>query len=126
MQYDFTPEQYEALIKLTATLSKVFPKTKCDYPHDAQGNVILKKLPDQELNNYQGVLGHFHIQTNKTDPGPAFQWNYVIGHALPIPPVASTTDFALKTTKRPFSRQYANAPATRPPSISSRVVVHSM
>ena len=80
-QYDFTPEQYAALIKLTATLSKVFPKIKCDYPHDAEGKVIPKKLPDDELKNYEGVLGHFHIQTNKTDPGPAFQWDYVIGNA---------------------------------------------
>jgi len=24
------------------------------------------------------VMGHFHIQTNKVDPGPAFQWDRVI------------------------------------------------
>ena len=22
----------------------------------------------------QGILGHFHVQTNKNDPGPAFDW----------------------------------------------------
>jgi N-acetyl-anhydromuramyl-L-alanine amidase AmpD len=81
MQYDFTPEQYEALSKLTATLCKVFPKIKCDYPHDAQGKLIPKKLPDDELKAYEGVLGHFHVQTDKTDPGPAFQWDLVIGNA---------------------------------------------
>jgi N-acetylmuramoyl-L-alanine amidase len=81
MQYDFTPEQYQALIRLTATLSKVFPKLKCDYPRGPDGKVIPKKLPDEELNKYEGVLGHFHIQTDKTDPGPAFQWDYVIGNA---------------------------------------------
>ena len=26
-------------------------------------------------------MGHFHIQTDKVDPGPAFQWDYVIGNA---------------------------------------------
>jgi N-acetyl-anhydromuramyl-L-alanine amidase AmpD len=41
-------------------------------------------LPDAELNAYQGVLGHFHIQTNKTDPGPAFQWDTVIENARRI------------------------------------------
>ena len=81
VQYDFTPEQYQALIKLTATLSKVFPKIKCDYPRDAAGKLIPQKLPDEELEKYQGVLGHFHVQTNKTDPGPAFQWDYVIDNA---------------------------------------------
>ena len=81
VQYDFTPEQYKALIKLTATLCKVFPKIKCDCPRDAEGGVLMEKLPDEELAQYQGVLGHFHIQTDKIDPGPAFQWERVIGKA---------------------------------------------
>jgi N-acetylmuramoyl-L-alanine amidase len=80
-QYDFTPEQYDALTRLTASLCKVFPKIKCEYPKDAQGKLIPGKLPDDELDKYQGVMGHFHIQTNKTDPGPAFQWDRVVGGA---------------------------------------------
>jgi N-acetylmuramoyl-L-alanine amidase len=81
IQYDFTPQQYQALIKLTATLCKALPRIKCDYPKDAAGNLVRQKLPDAELKAYQGVLGHFHIQTDKVDPGPAFQWDYVIGNA---------------------------------------------
>ena len=80
-QYDFTPEQYEALTKLTATLCQVLPRIKCDYPKDANGKLITKTLPDEEYQNYHGVLGHYHVQTNKTDPGPAFQWDRVIGGA---------------------------------------------
>ena len=48
------------------------------------GKLIPLKLPDDELNNYQGVLGHYHIQTNKVDPGPAFDWERVIGGANKI------------------------------------------
>jgi N-acetyl-anhydromuramyl-L-alanine amidase AmpD len=81
IQYDYTPQQYQALIKLTATLCKVLPKIKCDYPKDAAGKLIRHKLPDAELDAYQGVLGHFHIQTDKVDPGPALQWDYVIDRA---------------------------------------------
>jgi N-acetyl-anhydromuramyl-L-alanine amidase AmpD len=81
IQYDFTPEQYRALIKLTAALSKALPKIKCDYPKDAAGHLICQKLPDAELKAYQGVMGHFHIQTDKVDPGPALRWDYVIGNA---------------------------------------------
>jgi N-acetyl-anhydromuramyl-L-alanine amidase AmpD len=80
-QYDFTPEQYAALIKLTATLCKVFPKLRCEYPRDDSGKLIPVKLPDEQLAAYQGVLGHFHVQTNKVDPGPAFQWDRVIDGA---------------------------------------------
>lgn len=83
-QYDYTPEQYEALARLTATLSKVFPKIKCDYPRDSSGKLITRKLGDEDLEKYQGVLGHYHVQTNKTDPGPALQWDYVIGKAREI------------------------------------------
>ncbi|MDB6123111.1 MAG: negative regulator of beta-lactamase expression [Pedosphaera sp.] len=81
IQYDYTPQQYEALTKLTAALCKIFPKMTCDYPKDASGKLIPHKLPDDELHNYHGVMGHYHIQTNKVDPGPAFQWDRVIGNA---------------------------------------------
>jgi N-acetyl-anhydromuramyl-L-alanine amidase AmpD len=81
VQYDYTPEQYAALTKLTATLCKVFPKLPCKFPTDASGKLIPHKLADDELNQYQGVMGHYHIQTNKEDPGPAFDWDKVIGGA---------------------------------------------
>lgn len=81
VQYDLTPEQYDSLVKLTAALCRVFPKIECDYPRDESGELITRKLADQDLKNYQGLIGHFHIQTNKTDPGPAFNWDYVVKNA---------------------------------------------
>ena len=80
-QYDYTPQQYEALAHLTATLCKVFPKIKCDYPRDEHGKLIPRKLDDDALEKYEGVLGHYHIQTNKVDPGPALDWDKLLGHA---------------------------------------------
>ena len=80
-QYDFTPEQYEALVKLTATLSRVFPKIKLHYPQDAAGRLIPHKLDDEAFREFQGVLGHYHIQRNKTDPGPAMDWDRVVNGA---------------------------------------------
>jgi len=80
-QYDYTPEQYAALARLTAALCKVFQKIKCDYPRDAQGKLVMQKLPDAELQNYSGLLGHWHIQTNKVDPGPAFDWDCIVNAA---------------------------------------------
>ena len=77
-QYDLTPQQYASLAKLTATLHQVFPKIKLDYPRDAAGDLLLKKLPDDVYDKYQGVLGHYHVQSNKVDPGPAFQWDRLI------------------------------------------------
>jgi len=81
VQYDFTPEQYKALTKLTAALCKVFPELRCDYPRDAQNRLIPHVLPEEQLTEYRGVLGHYHVTTRKTDPGPAFDWDLVIGGA---------------------------------------------
>jgi N-acetyl-anhydromuramyl-L-alanine amidase AmpD len=80
-QYDLTAQQYESLVKLTATLCTLFPKIACDYPHDASGKPVPHKLPDDELKRYQGILGHYHVQTNKVDPGPAFRWDDLIDGA---------------------------------------------
>jgi hypothetical protein len=77
-QFDLTSQQYAALARLAATLCRLFPRIKCDYPHDAKGVLIDHKLPDADLAAYQGILGHYHVQTNKVDPGPAFQWNSFI------------------------------------------------
>ena len=90
VQYDLTPQQYAALIKLTAALATVFPKIKVDYPRDAAGNLITAKLPDDQLAAYQGVLGHYHVQENKQDPGPALQWDKLIDGArklMKLPPI---------------------------------------
>lgn len=81
IQYDLTPEQYGALVKLTAGLSRIFPKIKVDYPRDEEGGLITRKLDEDVLENTQGLIGHFHIQRNKVDPGPAFDWDYVVENA---------------------------------------------
>lgn len=85
-QYDFTPQQYDSLIKLTATLCRIFPLLKCTYPRDANGRLISHQLTDAQWKNFHGLLGHYHIQKNKTDPGPAFNWKKVIGGATRLLP----------------------------------------
>lgn len=78
VQYDLTPEQYAALAKLTAALCRIFPNLRCDYPRDASGQPIPHRLSDDQLRTHQGLLGHYHVQTNKVDPGPAFQWDKLL------------------------------------------------
>jgi N-acetylmuramoyl-L-alanine amidase len=80
-QYDFTPEQYAALIKLTAALCTIFPKITCDAPRNSDGTIINHVLTDQQWASYHGLLGHYHLDKKKTDPGPAFDWDKVIDGA---------------------------------------------
>jgi N-acetylmuramoyl-L-alanine amidase len=81
LMQDLTPEQYDSLAKLTATLCTVLPRVRCDFPRGADGSLITTKLPDDELATYSGLIGHYHIQANKVDPGPAFQWEMVVHRA---------------------------------------------
>ena len=103
-QYDFTREQYRALASLSATLCTTLPKIQPDFPRqragvgpvsgellvaapgdpttrpdalarpDQNGPLVPHALTDAQYDAFQGILGHYHVQTNKTDPGPAFQW----------------------------------------------------
>jgi N-acetyl-anhydromuramyl-L-alanine amidase AmpD len=80
-QYDFTPQQYAALIRLTAALHRVLPGIELDYPRDEHGNLIQRTISREQWTGFRGVLGHYHIQDNKIDPGPAMQWDKVINGA---------------------------------------------
>lgn len=73
-QHDFTKEQYASLVKLTAALCRAFPRIAPDAPRDAEGRVLERALTDAEWREFRGILGHFHVQRNKADPGPAFDW----------------------------------------------------
>jgi N-acetyl-anhydromuramyl-L-alanine amidase AmpD len=111
-QYDLTPQQYRALIRLTAALCKTFPKLPCDYPRDGAGHIVNHKLSDDELSRYHGLLGHFHIQTNKVDPGPAFQWECVVSQARRLLHGGTTPEFD-RLTRGNARRQPEPRPRTR-------------
>jgi len=76
IQYDFTPQQYEALVKLTAALTRIFPKLELQYPTNDEGELLTAHpLTPEETDNFQGIIGHHQFEQNKVDPGPAFQWD---------------------------------------------------
>lgn len=78
VMYDLTPQQYASLARLTATLSSTLPRIRPDYPRDAEGRLITHTLTPEQFGAFQGVLGHYHIQANKQDPGPALNWDWLI------------------------------------------------
>lgn len=81
VQYDFTNEQYAALIKLTAAMARIFPKIKLEIPRNADGSVRTDVMPPDELKAFAGFVGHQHTIKVKPDPGPAFDWDRVINGA---------------------------------------------
>ena len=77
-QYDLTEQQYDSLIKLTATLCAVLPKLRPDGPRDAENAITDHVMTPEELDAYSGLLGHWHVSKSKVDPGPAFDWERVM------------------------------------------------
>lgn len=77
-QYDFTAEQYRALIALTKTLIQELPGIQPRYPRDEEGKLIRRTLSPAEYEEFSGILGHWHLKDSKVDPGPALDWNYVL------------------------------------------------
>ncbi len=73
-QYDFTPEQYDSLVKLSAALCRHFPKLEADAPRDALGRVSTSRMSEAEEAEFGGIVGHYHVSAQKQDPGPAFDW----------------------------------------------------
>jgi len=56
VQYDFTPEQYQALINLPHSLPRL-SKIKCDYPRDAEGKLIAANCPTSTQGGTKACLG---------------------------------------------------------------------
>ena len=73
-QYDYTPEQYAALVKLAAGLCRTLPRIRPDAPRDASGRVLDSVMDPGELAAFGGIVGHHHVSRRKQDPGPAFAW----------------------------------------------------
>lgn len=73
-QYDFTPEQYETLAQLATVLVRSFPQIELAVPVDSAGRVRAQALGAEEFADFGGILGHYHVTRDKTDPGPAFDW----------------------------------------------------
>ena len=81
VQHDFTPEQYRSLGLLTAALHRALPRIALDAPRDATGAVSQDVLSDDEFAAWSGLIGHHHVTSAKTDPGPAFDWERVLEEA---------------------------------------------
>ncbi|MDP6539482.1 MAG: peptidoglycan recognition family protein [Planctomycetota bacterium] len=78
VQFDFTVEQYDSLVRLLAALCSELPRLLPSAPRDEAGRVRTGALTAEELDAFRGILGHHHVTARKVDPGPAFDWERVL------------------------------------------------
>lgn len=83
--FEYTNQQYETLILLSSCLLSVFPRIKCDFPRDSDGN--LKKGLISDPKEHCGFICHYHINREKWDP-VAFDYSRflrgVSGNYIPV------------------------------------------
>jgi N-acetyl-anhydromuramyl-L-alanine amidase AmpD len=81
-QWDYTDAQYEALACLAGGLARAFPAIALEAPRDAAGRVTTRAFASPaESASFRGVVGHYHLTTDKSDPGPAFDWDRFLAAA---------------------------------------------
>src|SRR5512138_2032559 len=71
--FDFTKEQYEQMILLGRALRRLLPNIPAEFPQSSPGQVMLDTIGYPALDKFNGYIGHYHLTTNKWDPGP---WDF--------------------------------------------------
>ncbi|MFO0745325.1 MAG: N-acetylmuramoyl-L-alanine amidase [Myxococcota bacterium] len=74
--YGYTDAQYLALIELLKALTQHFPNLAVAYPTNAAGEVVATTLADPK--SFQGFMAHYHVEAQRWDPGPGFDWERVL------------------------------------------------
>ncbi len=67
LTYVYTPAQVESMISIGKCLARIFPNLPQTFPANG-GEPLWTTLSDPRA--YTGYMGHYHISTNKWDPGP--------------------------------------------------------
>lgn len=87
--WDFTEEQYQALIQLCFGIHQLLPNIALKVPFDKEKQrTPLGKI--KNFSTFKGILGHAHVQggtdngvKKKHDPGSAFNWGRLRRALLP-------------------------------------------
>ena len=75
--WGYTPMQYKSLILLLKLFVRELDLEK-SYPSGVDGTVIPGILEDDDTKKLKGFVGHYHLDTNRWDPGPNFDWQRVL------------------------------------------------
>jgi hypothetical protein len=70
--YEFTQPQQDSLFELCRELRRLLPNLPPEYPQSTPGVQLWDTFRDapQKRETYAGFVGHYHLTSNKWDPGP--------------------------------------------------------
>jgi len=69
--FDYTPAQKESFSQLCRELLRLLPNLPAEYPQSSPGEPLWDTMKDAPIKreSYAGYVGHYHINTQKWDPG---------------------------------------------------------
>ena len=70
--FDYTPAQADSFSRLCRALLRLLPNLPAEYPQSSPGEASWDTMKDAAIKreSYAGYVGHYHINTQKWDPGP--------------------------------------------------------
>ncbi|TMQ08195.1 MAG: hypothetical protein E6J90_41205 [Deltaproteobacteria bacterium] len=70
--FDYTAPQIESFTRLGRELLRLLPNLPAEYPQSSPGEPSWETMKDAAIRRetYAGYVGHYHINTQKWDPGP--------------------------------------------------------
>src|SRR5213078_885596 len=70
--FDYTTPQIESFTRLCRELLRLLPNLPAEYPQSSPGVPSWDTMKDAAIRRetYAGYVGHYHINTQKWDPGP--------------------------------------------------------
>jgi hypothetical protein len=70
--FDYTAAQKDSFSRLCRELLRLLPNLPAEYPQSSPGEPRWDTMPDAPIKreSYAGYVGHYHINTQKWDPGP--------------------------------------------------------
>lgn len=68
--FDYTKEQMDAFARLARALQRLLPNIPLEFPQSSPGVQAWNTLPEAASFGFAGYIGHYHLITQKWDPGP--------------------------------------------------------
>jgi hypothetical protein len=69
LAYAYTKAQLDSMVSIGKALARIFPNLPQVYPTAGDGDQMWGTIAG-DVREYTGYLGHYHVSSNKWDPGP--------------------------------------------------------
>jgi N-acetylmuramoyl-L-alanine amidase len=70
LAFEYTPAQIDAFTALGKALTRLLPNIATEYPQSSPGQPAWDTIPTSASFSFSGYIGHYHLITQKWDPGP--------------------------------------------------------